>query len=317
MRTLILNDARTENHIGCVLVMENLLRLCGKNGLAVVGTVSHSVNDDQAEVLRRADDFDLLLVNGEGTLHHDRPKALELCRAASQAAMLGKKVVLLNTVWQDNHELNRHLRSFDLIFCRESRSQAAIQAAGRRPQVVPDLVFATEIVSKNVETRRTARATAIIDSVDRQTTLTWAWRALRQGHGFLPMHEGHCRLLQRRPWLNLGIGARSGFAVKRLGIDWANQLCRFDRVISGRYHGCCLAMLLGKPVLGIPSNTQKNQALFEDAGLGEESLLYSGAPLDLERRFHVAISKTDKVHAYVRQAKHKIASMFDQIRQLA
>lgn len=317
MRTLILNDTRSDQHIGCELVMQNLLRMCGRAGLKPIGTVLNSARDDEAIVLALASEFELLLVNGEGTMHHDRPKARSLCAAASAAARLGKKVVLLNTVWQANQELNKHLRDFDLVFCRESRSQAELAIAGSTATVVPDLVFATDAPTVSGDANRRARGAVVIDSVDRATTLTWAWRALRQRAAMMTMHEGHCRLLQRRPWLHWGIRMRSQKPIECLNAGWASQLRRFERVISGRYHGCCLAMLLGIPTIGIPSNTHKIEGLFADAGLGEAGIWQAQDSAALQQQFATVASRRDCVAEYVARAKGSIAAMFERIAGLA
>ena len=317
MRTLILNDTRSHQHIGCELVMQNLLRLCEEAGLSVVATVLNSASDDEAVVRGRANEFDLLVVNGEGTLHHHNPKAVSLCRAACQAARLGKKVVLVNTTWQANQKLNNYLRDFHLVFCRESRSQAAIAAAGCQAILVPDLIFATDLPAASREADRKPRGTLVIDSVDRTTTLAWAWRALRERHAFMTMHDSQSRLLKRRPWLTLGIRAWSGTPVERLNSDWLIQLQRFERVISGRYHGCCLAMLLGIPTIGIPSNTHKIEGMFADAGLGHSAICNSDRPSALSKQFEAVASQMDRVRVYVSRAKREIAAMIERIRGLA
>ena len=114
LRAILLNDARSEEHLGCKLVVKNILEQCDHVGIDVVDTVAHSAEDDEWIARNRAEDYDLLLINGEGTMHHDRPKAVSLMRSAVAASQRGKTVALINTVWQQNRLLNQMLPSIDL-----------------------------------------------------------------------------------------------------------------------------------------------------------------------------------------------------------
>jgi polysaccharide pyruvyl transferase WcaK-like protein len=266
-------------------------------------------------------EFELLIVNGEGTLHHDCPKALSLCRAAQYADAQGKKAVLINTVWQDNDKLQQFLPSFQLIAARESRSQAAIACAGHSARVVADLVFASGSSAgfspQAAKNPATTDATVVIDSVDRQTTLRWAWRALIRRHGMLVMHPTNYERLVRRPLLVRGLARRSGVPLQLIGHNFAEQLGSFARVISGRFHGCCLAMLVGIPVLGLASNTHKIEGLFDDAGLGRMAIVNRGSRRELEDRFRRVENQQDKVQRFVSTARGQIGELFDDIARIA
>ncbi len=316
MRAIVLNDTRAEDHIGCQLVIRNLMRQCGRAGIDVVTSVPNSLQNDLPCVQSRIHEFELLVVNGEGTLHHDRPKAVSLCQAARFAAQRGKKVVLINTVWQHNEQLNHFLPYFDLISCRESRSLAAIQSAGHQARVVPDLVFDTGPVEPPAVVR-TTRNTVVIDSVDRRTTLRWAWRALFRRYGMLVMHPVNHERLARRPLLLWGLPQRSGAPLEVLGLDFASQLGAYSHVISGRFHGCCLAMLLGIPVLGLPSNTHKVEGLFDDAGLGRMAMVRRGGRHEVDERFRYVEALQYRVRQYVAGAGQQISNLFDEIVRVA
>ena len=46
------------------------------------------------------DEAELILINGEGTMHHDRPLAIQYLELLREAKRRGKKTALINTVWQ-------------------------------------------------------------------------------------------------------------------------------------------------------------------------------------------------------------------------
>jgi hypothetical protein len=54
------------------------------------------------EIVAEDADFDLLVVNGQGSMHHDRPQGLEKLDLMAAAQALGRATLLVNTVWQDN-----------------------------------------------------------------------------------------------------------------------------------------------------------------------------------------------------------------------
>jgi len=145
MRALLLNDTRSEGHFGCDLVIENTFRECQRAGIEIVSTVPNSTANWAERVEEESRSVEIALVNGEGTMHDDRPKAMEIAHAASRSKLMGKKVFLFNTVWQNNRALNSFLPSFDMIFCRDSLSAKALEEAGARATVVPDLIFATRV----------------------------------------------------------------------------------------------------------------------------------------------------------------------------
>jgi len=312
---MLLNDTRHEDHVGCRLVVKNILHHCSRVGLDVVATdLQADARTNAADFVRqRGADFQLLLINGEGTMHHDKPRALALGEAAIAAARLGKRVVIFNTVWQENHRLNDCLSSVDLVFCRESFSQAHLASASCQATVVPDLVFATP--EPAMCHRRSG--TVVLDSVHAEIALQWAWRALRYGYALMPMSRPVYRSLRRRFLLAKAVEIRSGRRIVSPGEDFLGMLAKFERVISGRFHGVCLAFLLGIPVVGIRSNTHKTEGLFHDAGLDERALIVRGDRTELQHAFAYVDRQMPAIRSYVESARLKIADMFQRIRALA
>lgn len=124
MKIAILNDTR-RYHLGCDLVNQNLTTLCEKYGLEVKGIYSIC----RPRPMRDLEEIDAIIVNGEGTFHHNNgyqlDKAIEQCK--------GKKSFLINTVY-DKPDHKKEL-NFDLIATRESLSAGNLGIK----TVVPDL----------------------------------------------------------------------------------------------------------------------------------------------------------------------------------
>ncbi len=315
MRTILLNDTRSNGHVGCDLVIENTLAECSRVGLNVIATVPNSASDDASIVQRRVDDFDLLLVNGEGSMHDDRPKALEMARAAEVAKKQGKRVVLFNTVWQHNQKLNEFLSAFDQIYCRESYSQQAIQQVGAAATVVPDMTFATVVDPRGDR----GENIAVLDSYDRRTTLRLAWRSAIHGYHYMPMDVRHFHKVNKRKLSTMLLRLRSADHFCTPADRFLERLAQRQAVLTPRFHGLCLLLLLERPFVSVASNTFKTEGMFSDIGI-DVGLI---APLTdtmryLNRRRLLARAGEStqylpQIRQYKSEARQRIRGMFEAI----
>jgi len=314
MKAVLLNDTRCEDHIGCELVIGNIVRLCKQFDIEVIKTILISDPDPIASVKKVVESVDLLLLNGEGTMHDDAPKALKYAEAVAFAKAQGVKCVLMNSVWQRNSKLNEYLKFFDLIYCRESLSAAEINALGYEAVVVPDMTFATEAhelpkVGKKFDL-------LIIDSVDKCATtqlrrLSYKWRV-----PFLPMNSRSLRKERKSP-IRFTLHSVLGFGLIKDPISQTLPLIASARyILSGRFHGVCFSMLFGIPVIAISSNTHKLQGLFQDIGISKQEILMPAQLADkqnLKKRLKDNYMHSIPIKNYIRQAKDKYLSMFSEI----
>ncbi len=309
MKTLLLNDTRSAQHVGCELVMDNSLEACAQVGLEVVGTVTTAEAKETLIPRLESITFDLLLVNGEGSMHHDRPVPSHLCEAAEWAKREGKRTVLYNTLWEANERLNASLPAFDQIYCRDSVSADAVRAAGATAVVVPDMIFASQFEKST--RHRSRNDWTILDSIDRKRSAALSKLASRYVFPFLHMDRIAFERLKKRLFVRTG-----WFDWEHEGVPIFIETLQFsDHVLSGRFHGTCLAMILGVPVLSVRSNTAKLETLHRDAGL-DPDLVFSEVPkrmAALEERAGLAEQAVPKAQAYVSEAREAIGSMFAEI----
>jgi exopolysaccharide biosynthesis predicted pyruvyltransferase EpsI len=72
-------------------------------------------------------DFDVVVANGEGTMHDDAPRALQILNILKEAKQLGIKTLLVNSVWHNNSKETTELLKFvDYISVREILSKKEI-----------------------------------------------------------------------------------------------------------------------------------------------------------------------------------------------
>ncbi len=141
-KTLILNDTSYEGHVGSMLVMNviysivsNVSKSC--KSLSIVD-VKKSFSADEFK------SFDLIVLNGEGTFHHDSKAGIIWFKVLSKLSQLegNRKFVLLNSAWFDNDVLNGMLSIFDTAVFRDFQSlNNASRYLKVDPIICPDFAF--------------------------------------------------------------------------------------------------------------------------------------------------------------------------------
>jgi hypothetical protein len=279
----IVNDTRIDRHHGCARVMTAIEALLAKNGFQVVGTNPAHTNWESNPVFMRAlGTAQLLLVNGEGTIHHDRPAGRQLLRISGYAKTRGIPAALINTGWESNGaEFLEHLKCFTLVAARDRKSAAQMRQGGATCTIVPDLsLYGTSNLSPSLR----AGGVLFSDSVDRFKAVELErYRRTVNGKTLSIVYP----LAGTRGYLKF---IREGFAIRdaltpRLLVDimqmrhrlWQNShndilryiaaLSQAELLVSGRFHACTLALTTGTPFVTIASNTDKIASLIADAGL--------------------------------------------------
>lgn len=134
----ILNDTSMYNsHFGCQLVCQTFREQLARVGLKLHVSLPGNFDLDTVDILLKK--VDIIIVNGEGSIHHG--KSLHLIRIAGRYPS-----VLINCVYQDNPRL-AELREFRLVAARESLSAEALSKHGADPLIVPDVMFASSFLN--------------------------------------------------------------------------------------------------------------------------------------------------------------------------
>ena len=130
MNVVLYNDTTVafgQRHFGCQLVMHAFRSLISDAGMNLIGTIpldEARVGTADKELMAQAD---LIIVNGEGSLHHNRrPDLLSVGKTYP--------AVLINTVFDRND--TDGLDDYLYLAARESLSAKAMSC-----KVVPDVIF--------------------------------------------------------------------------------------------------------------------------------------------------------------------------------
>ena len=316
MRAILLNDTRSDHHVGCELVVRNTLDQCKQHGIEITSTIRTADADHAPDLISPLlDQNDLVLLNGEGTLHDDRPRALKLLEAASLAKAHGLKIVLYNALWSSNPAGQKHLSNFDLIFCRDSRSSEEILKSNPNLPVefVPDMIFATPL--GGTLPPRTPHP-LVTDSVKKKKSLALAKFALKHKLPFAPMGRGFFRHLKSSLFLKYRLTQHCAYSHNKLDTpeSYIHKILTSSGIITGRFHTACLAILLQTPVFCISSNTRKIETLYTDIGLSPNLIPQSLSSLDdLQDQWQEQTRLRDQLNEHITRTRKQITLMFAQI----
>ena len=264
-RVLVVNEtSKLPNnhwHLGCHLVSCRLRQSIDAIGAECVGWANDLAGVNQ--ILRRdpTAQFEGVIINGEGTLHHDADRAFEIGLIGDFFRERGKKVFLINSVWEENSgRLEELVKGFDLIAVRDSRSKANLRRLRDDVRVVPDLCWLDE--EQGGEAGDVP--CAILDSVIPETSeMLGAVAATTELPNFVMSRffEAFNRAISN---------GQPAASIPR--VLQKPDITRYQCWLGGRFHGAVLALGAGVPALCLASNTTKIEGMLDDIGL-ERKLL--------------------------------------------
>ena len=280
-RAVLINDTLADSHYGCFRVVHTIERLASENGISIIGrSPVHTDWRGDSAVLSAIDESDIVLVNGEGTIHHDCPAARRLVAVADHCAAAGKPTVLLNASWSSNSdELARSARNFSIISARESESERELQAAGLTCRRMADLALYGDIAPAQRN-----GGIGVTDSVRRDIALDLDRLRRSCGGKAINIFYGRSGLSGIRFFLRAfgvrqALGdplrlARTVRAAHDFGkcqmpaeADFIAGIARLGLLITGRFHAAIFSLASLTPLLAVESSTPKISATLADAGV--------------------------------------------------
>ena len=279
MKAALINDTSGENHVGCNAVIAAI------RGVAAM----HGIEIDQTFTRREPGPVgfktDLIIINGEGSLHHNSGNTKFLWAWLRYAQHHSIPAVLINTVW-DGMVLNDRnlelLNTLELVSCRESLSEDQMSQVYKHNSLwnVPDMIFAHYPL---LEPRVLSK----------------------QGMAYCPGSGGFAKSIANRPnqLLIQQPNPLSFYA-------FCDKLASYDGVVTDRFHTCCIAMMCGVPVYALPANCHKVNGLAKDSGSFDVFVLVERAGEGVHKSRHQRIGKQEISAADVVSARKEIHELF-------
>lgn len=259
--------------------------------------------------LKAIEDADVVLVNGEGTIHHGTPAAASLARLAPYCRANGKRCYLINAMIQSNRPaVMSDLAAFDAVWVRERQSAQEAERSGVPAELCGDLSF-----FHGLPRHRDGEGRGLVlDSADPRIMTRMAKIAAGLKADFVAMrHNKKGMKAYRKQPLRWCYEAGKPTALVR-GIitfrQFAALLAGRPYLVTGRFHGLCFAINSRVPMAAVPLSVWKSDALLQDIGLAPKRLFRDGAiPAPLSAQEETLIS------VYLADIRGRIAAMFDRI----
>lgn len=264
------------SHFGCQLVGQTFREQFARVGLELAHTLPARL-ERVGDWRDRLSEVDLVVINGEGSIHHGRFQDLIDLAGDYPCA-------LVNCVYQENPE-NPNLKKFKWISARESMSAAAIREQGVNVEVVPDVLFASSFLRSFVPVTQAAKDFGFTDCAKKVVRRLGPIR-FRYRPGFSPK-------------------------TKVVG-DYLNFLASHKRMAIGRFHAAICCSVMGIPFSTWDSNTWKTEGLMYDMGVPQ---LHFGSRDEALKNAPEAFSE-EIVH-FRSDARRRIELMFDQLAEIA
>lgn len=287
-KIVLLNDTDIGGqHFGCQRVMATIRENLSARGANVIGSVNvgmpwHKMPAAKALIAQA----DIVVINGEGTLHHGKKRGRWLLDAGAFAQSKGSKVALINALWQENPaEWAQIANSFDYISCRDSRSAAALaKAIGRDVTWFGDLSMCSGVIESNQPRDGVVFGCSVHNDVSRY--LADLSHKMSDAVDILPITSQlkfmapHLSGL-RKTLRQLGIGFKHRRFLRAHPNAYfvsdehayVQRLLRAELSVTGRFHAVCLAVVTQTPFICVTSNSWKIEALMADIGMATDRIL--------------------------------------------
>ncbi len=309
-KVALFNDTAPARHFGCEAVMAAIEKNVESRGARLI--YRHPVTrpwETEPAALAAIEDADLILVNGEGTIHHGKPTAASLARLGPHSAKRGKPCFVINaTIQANSQEVMHDLAACSGLWVREGRSAEEAARWGINASIGGDLSFAHVFPSHSLDQDRGL----VLDAAHPEVTAAMGAIAARLRADFVAMRHNRKGMKSYRKGLlnrRFESGKPTGIVP---GIDsfekFAAFLARRRFVITGRFHGLCFALNSRVPFAAAPLDVWKSEALLADLSLHPSRLLRGAeTPQPFSAR------EMEQISTYVGDIRGRIAAMFDRI----
>lgn len=271
IRVALINDTRPTHHYGCMLVMDNLIRILNQLNAEVVWTWPVGIDwRKHKSKLRNQSNVDAIIVNGEGTIHHsaDRKHARALVEFAEFARdELKTDSYLVNaTLYKNESSVYKKLAIYKAIYVRDKGSLQELQENGLKGHYVPDLTFA----KAGIYDRNPVKKGCVIDTALKSEIPKMQAFCAQNGFDFRSMvvaRPSNANFFKSpRPFIKNVIKWWQTDRYTSIDPrDFITYLNQYELVVTGRYHTVTMCLKNKIPFVSIESNTPKISFLLEDA----------------------------------------------------
>ncbi|MDC0127356.1 polysaccharide pyruvyl transferase family protein [Methylophilaceae bacterium] len=327
MKILVLNDTRSENHHGCSRVMNAIDRNLFVRGFKDICYFKLMLRWDLDEdSKRKLLQTDLLIINGEGTLHGNLPHVQSLLNVIKFAKSYGVTVALINaTLFNLSQESITKLGEVDYLFVRDKASMKLMELNDIKTFYCPDLALWDPFPIRE----KVPRSGSAMSDGHGSLRLISREEMKKEGMTFISVNnieQNYYQSSKIRKIINIfkqifNVNSLNGQVTKTTHIDFLKLLNTFELVITGRYHIVCMCILTETPFKFFESNTPKISFLLKDIGIDVDKFHEDLTILRLSKKsnktnstkFDFSSSDLIKIRKFNSEGQILISKMFDHI----
>lgn len=333
INVVLMNDTSSRYHHGCALVMRNLRDGLEARGCTISATsfARHEWKND-INFVAKLKDAHLVVVNGEGTLHHGKVAGASLLEIVDRPELSETPVTLVNALYEANpDDWGQWLAKFNICAARDSVSLTAMRNSLSHAVSKPDMMWLPDLsMAQGARPVGGQRSGIIVgDSVkwNRRRDLAQLARRLNLDH-FIPTKTLKSPIWQMPVVRHLLYCIYNGvphlkqpqFIMAEDTEAYLARLATCEGHITGRFHAVCLSMITRTPFLALSSNASKIERLLQDVGLGTDRLvspdqLNSLTRAEIVRPF--SHQETQAIDAFLERASRESDGLFDRLAELA
>jgi hypothetical protein len=236
LKLYLMNDTGDEAHAGCKAVMRSINgQLARVPGVEIIAR--HKVGEFEIDPVA-FEAAEAVLINGEGTIHHSTRRAQHLMGVILEAKRQGKRVLLVNALFQQYSGAKDLLAGLDLLCVREPRSAAFARVYGGQPRTLLDSAADRDFLTEG-------KAVALTSD----------------------LVIGHAQKVERFPMAFNALQGHKQSMFKGTFDDIVATLRQAKVYITGQHHGVYAAALAGCPFVTVRSTSHKIEAFIDWTGL--------------------------------------------------
>lgn len=270
LKALLVNDTNLVCHHGCSLLMNQIYKTFKENNIIIKDTLYHEYNFDNFKINHKIN-YDLALINGEGTIHGSASKVSQILNLISRLKKKKIPVIIFNSTIMDLNKKNiKILKLANKIYVRENESYKYLKKNRINSKVVPDFL---SLLPLRIKQKKNSK-TLIIDSSVRATTKKLLKFSKEEGFAYAPMlYTSKIKLLHYvfiKIFLVLNIKILQNIFIilkNKIAEKYKNTIQQSKFLITGRFHSIFIALSSLTPFVTFDSDTHKTKALLKDIGI--------------------------------------------------
>lgn len=256
MNILLLNDTSDNGHIGCVGVMEAYKKMLNKHMVTMLKP-NESPNFD----IR----YDLVILNGEGTMHNDCLQSIRFIEILGQYQKKGTPTWLINSVWHMMEYGKNIIEKLDLFTVRDSNSFDQAFTRHENVRLIPDIF--------------------LLNEYEFESGPHWYWTDVHHERKDIE------KIIDiKQPWYYAPLRTKSKSVQSWIGshLQAYSYMGNVNPcgLVTGRHHGIYLAVLLDIDFIAMPSNTPKIEGLLRMVGAKVPFVTNAHQLRDVDQNLH-------------------------------